>query len=165
MMELWDAYYADSTLAGVDLVRGESIEDGLYQVVSDIFVMHKDGSILLMQRDYSKTFPGQYEASAGGSILKGETPYQGAIRELKEETGILTDNLDLIAITVDESRHTIYYNYKTVTDVEKSDIVLQKGETIGYKWLNRDEFMEFIKTDKFIATDRSREFLNKPNEW
>lgn len=49
--------------------------------------------------------------------------------------------------------------------MEKSDIVLQKGETIGYKWLNRDEFMEFIKTDKFIATGRSREFLNKPNEW
>lgn len=57
MMELWDAYYADSSLAGVDLVRGESIEDGLYHVVSDIFVMHKDGSILLMQRETRKPSP------------------------------------------------------------------------------------------------------------
>lgn len=29
-------------------------------------------------------------------------------------------------------------------------IILQEGETVDCKWLPYDEFLEFIKTDKFV---------------
>ena len=49
--------------------------------------------MLVTQRDYNKpNYPGLFESGAAGSILKGETFLVGAIRELREETGI--DKID-----------------------------------------------------------------------
>lgn len=82
-MELWDAYDENENIVG-ELVRGESIPTGLYHLVSEVLVKHTDGSYLLMQRDFSKpNFPGLFEAGAGGSVLKGERPYDAALRDRK----------------------------------------------------------------------------------
>lgn len=63
-MEIWDAYLEDGTLAGRDLTRGSQIPYGLFHLVCEVIVRHKDGSYLLMQRDYNKiNYPGLYEAS------------------------------------------------------------------------------------------------------
>lgn len=154
-MEIWDAYNRNDTLAGVDLVRGEAIPENLYHGVSNILVMHKDGDILLMQRDFSKeAYPGKYESSAGGSILKGETFLQGAIRELYEETGIKADKLQQINRMV--SDNTIYYVYLCVTDVDKSSVILQEGETISYKWVTKAEYLELLETDELVSSDKIR---------
>lgn len=69
MTELWDAY--DNTfnkIKGMTLVRGESIPDGVYHLVCDIVVKHTDGSYLLMQRDFQKTYGGMWELTAGLNI-------------------------------------------------------------------------------------------------
>ena len=44
---------------------------------------------LLMQRDLRKHHGGEWKVSAGGSALQGENGLEAAIRELKEETGIV----------------------------------------------------------------------------
>lgn len=54
---------------------------------------HTDGTYLLMQRDYKKQFGGKWELTAGGSALQGESPLECAIRELREETGIVCSDL------------------------------------------------------------------------
>lgn len=96
-MEIWDGYLKDGSLANVDLVRGEPIPDGPYHLVCEILVRHNDGDYLVMQRDFSKpNFGGYYEATAGGSALKGEDKITCAKRELLEETGIVADSLGQI---------------------------------------------------------------------
>lgn len=73
-MEIWDGYYKNGTLANIDLVRDEPIPMGLYHLVSEILVRHIDGDYLLMKRaPNKKAFPGYYEATAGGSALKGKS--------------------------------------------------------------------------------------------
>ena len=58
-MEVWDAYNKQfERITGVSLIRGETIPDGIYHLVSDIIVKHIDGEYLLMQRDSSKHFGG-----------------------------------------------------------------------------------------------------------
>ena len=85
-MELWDAYDKNEVKLGFDLIRGESIPDNVYHIVCDTIVRHRDGDYLLMQRDLDKEgWPGFWEAGAGGSALKGETPQECAKRELLEE--------------------------------------------------------------------------------
>ncbi len=156
-MEIWDAYYRDGTLAGCELVRGEPTKDGLYHIVVDILVRHVDGEFLLMQRDTNKRpFPGKYEASAGGCILKGETPYIGAVRELREETGIHTDKLTYYYTVTDDGNNTIYMGYLCETDCAKDTITLQQGETINYRWISKDDFLKFIKGDEFTSYERFR---------
>lgn len=156
-MEIWDAYYKDGTKAGSDLVRGEYIPEGLYHLVCDILVRHRDGTYLLMQRDFNKKlWPGKLEASAGGSILKGETPIQGAIRELKEETGITATALERIYYTVSEAQHSIYYGFLCITDCKKDSIILQEGETIAYKWIGPEELIMIVDTDAYAKTQKER---------
>lgn len=154
-MEIWDAYKQDGTLAGCDLIRGEAIPKGLFHLVSEIIVKHKDGMYLLMQRDWKKpNFPGLYEATAGGSALKGEEAYDAAVRELKEETGIEAN--ELMQIYKCTSKDTIYYGYICETDCDKESIAFQEGETISYLWLNKEEFLEFVESDKYIQSYKER---------
>lgn len=156
-MEIWDAYNEDGTKAGCDLIRGDKIPDNLYHLVSEVIVRHKDGDYLLMQRDFNKeSNPGIYEATAAGSALKGETSDECAKRELKEETGIDAEKLELLYKCINKERHGLYYGYLCETNCNKDSIVLQEHETISYMWLNKENFLEFIDTDQFVKTRRER---------
>lgn len=64
-MELWDAYKADGTLAGFDLVRGEKIPTGFFHMVCEAVIQHAEGDYLIMQRSFEKDiYPGAWEIGA-----------------------------------------------------------------------------------------------------
>lgn len=154
--ELWDAYYPDGTLAGVDLVRGEKIPEEYRHAVAEVFVVHEDGTILLMQRDFNKiTYPGYWESTAGGSVLKGESFLEGAKRELYEETGIKSDNLTEIYTIV--TGNAIYKGYYCETDIVKYRVRLQEGETMSYKWVSYDEYLRLFNSEDFVDSLRERQ--------
>lgn len=153
-MELWDAYLQHESLAGTNLVRGEPIPEGLYHLVCQILVRHIDGEYLLMQRDLNKpNYPGFYEATAGGSALKGEDKFHCAYRELEEETGIKAENMEIIGRFV--SKDTIYYQFLCVTDCKKDSILLQKEETISYHWITEKEFISFVNSNQMIPSQKT----------
>ena len=142
-MEMWDAYDTQmNKIEGVTLVRGEKIPDGVFHLVCDVLVRHIDGSYLIMQRDFRKYFGGMWEATAGGSAFKGETPLQCAKRELLEETGIVASQLEESGRMVSAEKNRIYVGFLCVTDWKKDEITLQEGETIAYKWVNVDELLK-----------------------
>ena len=154
-MEIWDGYFIDETPANRDLIRGEIIPKGLYHLVCDILVRHIDGDYLIMQRDFSKSnYSGYFEATAGGSALKGEDIMTCTKRELLEETGIVSDSFELIGKCT--SNDTIYYSFLCVTDWCKLAITLQKGETVSYKWISEKDFINFINSNNMIDIQKQR---------
>ena len=164
-MEIWDAYDANfEKIEGVTLIRGEeaSIPKGTYHLVVDILVRHTDGTYLLMKRDPRKNHPNMWEASAGGSALKGETPLQAAFRELKEETGVETKELMEIKREVMDSSHSVYVEYLCVTDCDKDSITLQEGETVDYKWVPADEIINMSKEE--MISRRAQAYLRSQKE-
>ncbi|MBR4529570.1 MAG: NUDIX hydrolase [Lachnospiraceae bacterium] len=159
-MELWDAYDSDGKrIEGMTLVRGstDGIPRGVFHLVCDILVRHVDGTYLLMQRDSRTRHGGMWEASAGGSALQGESPLACAVRELREETGIEAGDLTEVGRVVDEKTHGLYVEFLFVTDRDKDDIRLQEGETVGYRWVSREEFLRMPK--KELLTRRMQRFL------
>ncbi len=156
-MEIWDGYYKDGTLANVDLVRGKPIPDGLYHLVCEVLVRHTDGDYLLMQRDLKKDiYPGFYEATAGGSALKGENKLDCIKRELFEETGIVCDVFKEFASYTFDDDKCLFHCFLCTTDCDKNNVKLQKGETISFKWINENEFIEFVNSDNMIDTQKRR---------
>ena len=140
-MELWDAYHADGTLAGRDLVRGEAVPGGLYHLVVSILVEHQDGTYLLTKRDPRKpSWPSVYEASAGGSAQKGESAEQAAHRELREETGIAAETL--LPLYQERGEHTLYHNFLCRTAMDKNAVRLQEGETVDFCWVTREKLLQ-----------------------
>lgn len=161
MAELWDAYNRDFTkIEGATLVRGQHIPDNMYHLVCDIIVKHKDGSYLIMQRDYEKIHGGQWELSAGGSALQGEEPDEASKRELQEETGI-QGKLVEIGRMVQDKNHSIYMLYLCETDCPKDSVVLQQGETIDYRWISRDELLAL--TEEELISHRAMKLLKEQN--
>ena len=152
--ELWDAYNSDfEKLPGVTLVRGEesTIPNGTYHLVVHVLVKHVDGTFLCMQRDFRKHYPGMWEASASGSALQGETPYEGALRELREETGVTATELTELARFSKDSTHACYVEYLCITDCDKDSVALQEGETIAYRWADAAEIGEWIAAEQFLS--------------
>ena len=163
-MEVWDGYFRDGTPANIDLIRGTVLPDGLYHLVCEVLVKHKDGDYLLMRRDLSKpNYGGYYEATAGGSALKGEDKMACVKRELFEETGIVSDNFEEIGHFVFDDDKCIFYTFLCVTDCDKTSIKLQKGETMSYKWLNEIDFVSFVNSEEMIETQKKR-YLNYFNK-
>ncbi len=155
-MEIWDGYLENGELAGCELVRGEPIPEGLYHLVSDVLVRHTDGDYLLMRRDPVKpNHGGAYEATAGGSALKGEDDISCAKRELFEETGISAD-VPPLRIGRYVSGNAIYCIFLCITDCDKSSIRLQEGETVSYKWVSEKDFIAFVNSEEMIGTQRER---------
>ena len=162
-MEIWDAYDKNGEMIeGVSLIRGEKIPEEVYHLVSDVIVRHTDGDYLLMQRDSHKHFGGMWEATAGGSALKGEDAFACAIRELQEETGIKSENLSEVGRVI--SCDTIYVEFLCVTNCAKDSIILQEGETSAFKWVSKNELLSMKK--EYLVTDRMQKFINelKPSD-
>lgn len=158
MAELWDAYDVGlNKLDGITLERGKELPNGVFHLVCEIAVKHKDGQYLLMQRDLKKHFGGMWELTAGGSALKGETPIECAIRELKEETGILCESLEEIGRVVHMEKHSIYVEYLCHVECDKKSIVLQEGETINYRWVEKSK----LKNNPQLITNRIQIFIKE----
>jgi 8-oxo-dGTP pyrophosphatase MutT (NUDIX family) len=114
-----------------------------------------DGDYLLTQRDHRKpNYGGYFEATAGGSALKGEDADSCARRELREETGIDAGTLTNIGHFV--SHNTIYGIFLCVTDCDKNAVKLQEGETVSYKWISEAEFISFVNSDAMIDVQYQR---------
>lgn len=159
-MELWDAYNKDfEKIDGLTLIRGETIPDGVYHLVSDVIVRHIDGTFLLMQRDSRKHFGGMWEATAGGSALQGEDALTCAIRELREETGIESEDLSELGRVIRDDDHTIYVEFLCVTEFDKASIALQEGETSAYKWVTKAELLSMKKDE--LVTERMHRFVDE----
>ena len=159
-MEKWDAYDSKlNKIEGVTLIRGEQVPEGYFHLCSEIIVRHTDGSYLIMQRDKRRHLGGMWEATAGGSALQGEDPLTCAMRELQEETGIVSGELIEIGRVLHHGHKTYYVDYLCVTDVDKDSIVLQEGETIAFKWINPDELRAMSRDN--LATMRQLNFIEE----
>ena len=160
--EIWDAYDKYGNKLEFDQFRDEPIPEGVYHIVVEIYTVTEDNEILITQRHQNKPWALKWEVT-GASILKGETPEQGAIRELKEETGIeVTDSdLNFVYSYMYKNVPSIYKCFVVFINKEKTKIQLQEGETIAYRYLPYNEFKQFIKTDNYVDWVRERFYAHE----
>ena len=158
--ELWDARDREGNLLGFDIVRGEPMPEGVYHLVAEIFAVTTDGRVLITKRHPNKEWGGYWEYT-GGSAVKGEMSVQGALRELREETGIVVSPQELHPIYADarpgiDGLNTIYHSFVVFFDPAEQTIRLQEGETVDYKLLPYEEFKRALMGDQFVHVIRQR---------
>jgi 8-oxo-dGTP pyrophosphatase MutT (NUDIX family)/inorganic pyrophosphatase len=161
--EMWDAYDENGQKLGYTVPRSmaKSLKDGEYHVIVMVYTVSENGRILVTQRSKNKTNPMKWEVT-GGSILAGETPVCGAVRELKEETGIVRSKREMYEIytCVDKKRHGIFHAFLNVTS-EDTKIHLQMGETMNYQWLAYEDFEKLVLSDRFVGSEQERFIKNR----
>lgn len=156
--ELWDATDKNENKLGYQVPRSmaKSLPEGVYHVVVMVYTMTADGRLLTTQRSRNKTYPLKWEVT-GGSILAGETPRQGAVRELWEETGISLQEQELEPLydLTDSARHCIYHSF--IARVPQGvKVHLQEGETMDYQFLFYEEFKKLVSSERFVPSEQKR---------
>ena len=89
--------------------------------------------------------------------IQGESPLECAIRELREETGIVCSDLKELKRVVHDGHHSLFVEYLCVTKCDKNSIVLQEGETVDYKWVNREDILKM--GEDTLASSRALECM------
>lgn len=158
--ESWDAYDREGRPLGFTVVRGEPMPEGVYHLVAEIYAVTHDGRVLVTQRHPDKPWGLHWEIT-GGSVVKGEDPVTGALRELREETGLHVTAGELHPVYVHprpgiDGYSTIYHSFLTFFDPAEQTVTLQEGETVDWRLLPYEEYKRFITTDVFTPGVRRR---------
>lgn len=116
--------------------RGNRIPDGTYVHLVSIFTMNTKREILLTQRAENKSYPGQWETTAG-AVSVGEDLVHAARRELVEETGIEAQIEELVYLgsIPAPNQKSFLHGFFLHRDVSVEQIRLQEGETMNAKWV------------------------------
>lgn len=112
--------------------------------------------VLLQKRAMTKSFPGCYDISSAGHIPAGQDYIPSAIRELKEELGLIANGADLIVcgdmtIFWDDVFFGVPYHDRQYTrifllwaDVDKDKFILQKEEVADVLWIDLEECIRAV---------------------
>ena len=120
-----------------------------------LLICQETHEVLLVKKDRTD-FAGRYNG-IGGKLLEGELCYNGAIREIEEETGAdVDDRLSFLGTTIlpeDCATHDpegVTLDFFTAM-VDKSEVSQQPGETEEQKWFPIDEVLATPVTSKVFA--------------
>ena len=143
--ELWELVDAQRRPTGVLHRRGDPLPEGLYHLVVDILTVNPRGELLLTLRAAGKRFAGQWEIT-GGAARAGETSREAAVRELREETGLLASPEELLPIAQDrrEQSQSVRDIYLYRCPQERPAVALQAGETEDFRWAARAQVEALI---------------------
>ena len=149
---------------------GETVEEKLhinkelYHRTAHVSILRKKENkiqILLQKRSEQKdSFPGCYDISSAGHIPAGDNYGQSAVRELKEELGIVVRESELIdcgnrRFHLEEIFHGRLFKDNQVSkifvlwkDLEEKDFVFVDHEVSEVKWLDFEKCYQDVKENK-----------------
>lgn len=159
MPEIWDLYTKYREKTGKEHIRGEQIPEGYYHLVVHVWIRNRQGNYLISQRAANRpTFPLMYEC-VGGSVLKGESSADGAVREVEEEVGITLDPSEGKRIfskirgvidgkTFQDILDVWLFEYDGEPDLSKAST----DEVAACRWMSTEEIEELYHKGKLVDT-------------
>jgi len=153
MVEIWDLYDENYTLLNKKHIRGVPIPIGEYHIVVNVWIINKDGKILLTKRHPDKPFGLLWECT-GGSVIEGEDSVIGALRELNEEVGLKVKAEDLVPIHNIRLSDRFVDTYITIQDIKLENLILQAEEVIDAKLVSIEELNHMWKKGEVVPKER-----------
>lgn len=105
------------------------------------FVVHGDAVLLMKRAAHKRVFPGQYNG-LGGHIERDEDPASGALREIREESGLTVRGLRLRSIhNIDAGGQTgiLLFVYTAISDTRAVSDDSPEG---SLEWVPRQKILE-----------------------
>lgn len=172
-MEVWDLYKEDRTLSGKTHVRGEELPNELYHLVIHVWIRNSKGEFVVAQRSGKLLRSPMLWECVGGSVLKGESSVDGAVREVEEELGIRL-RPEFGKLVFSQVRKTVDgEKYNDILDVwlfeYDGEIPLEEATTneVAYAaWMNLEQIKRLQEHQCFMKNmdyffERADEFREK----
>ena len=165
MEERIDIADKNGTLTGGSALKSEVHSKGLFHHTAHVWFFTSEGNVLLQQRAASKLIcPLLWDVSVAGHVNSGETIKQAAVRETKEEIGIVVTEESLIKIGVFECFQSyangiidneFHNTYISQTNLSISDFSPNHDEVENLKFITIKDF-----TEKLKHSDTSNHFIS-----
>lgn len=152
---------------GKTVLKSVARKEGLIYSVIHLWIFNSKGDILLQHRcKEKKLFPNMWDISVAGAVDAGETPIIAAIREAKEEIGLVifenelkeafvfNENYVFNGNEINEHAHVFLLEFNGSIDSLK----LQKEEVDEVKFFSNEEIKKVLKeelTDHLICSNES----------
>ena len=129
MPELWELYDGEKRPTGKTMLRGQPVPEGYWHIVVGIWTVTADGRLLLTRRHPDKAWGLQWE-NTGGSVIAGEDSLHGALRELREETGLVADPEHVRLLSSEKTDRFFFDNYLYLCPEREPRLTLQPEEVV-----------------------------------
>jgi len=157
--ELWDIYDENRQRTGRFHRRGDPMQPGEWHLGVDVWVLNSHGEYLLTQRAPNKGYPLFWEPT-GGSALAGDDSLQAALRELREETGlVLSPDAGKLWRTFtggDCFKDVWIFRH----DFDPSKIIFQPGETVAARSASPAEILRLRDEGRLVPCRYLDELLS-----
>jgi len=163
-MELWDILDENGNKTGKIVERGKPMEQDEYHLVVHVWIKNSNGEFLISKRTPNKIFPNMWETTVGSAII-GEDSLNAALREVKEEIGILLlPSAGKYLFRLKRQHHDFpdfidVWLFKAEADIKT--VIYQPEEVCGAKWATPNQIRSWIKAGKFMDTFTYLETLFK----
>ena len=155
MVELWEILDKNGKSTGRVHVHGKPMGDGEYHLEVVVWIQNDDGDYLISQRSPSKTFPHIWECT-GGNAVAGDDSLTTALKEVKEELGIVLEPRNgrmirhhLPCRTVE--CHGLVDVWLFRQNVDISSVILDIAETCDVMWASLDKMNLMIDKGTFTT--------------
>lgn len=153
MSEFWDVYDKDRKLTGRTVERGKPMAQGEYHIVVNVWIRNSKGRWLISKRTVNKHFPLLWEPT-GGSAVAGESSFDAALRETREELGVELDPEKGKLFTTALRQYKEFPDFLDVWvfehDCDIENVIFQPGETCGAMWATSAKIKQLVKNGEFV---------------
>ena len=113
-------------------------------------IIEKDNKILMVKEEKKKCY-GKWNVPAG-HLENGETIFEGAIREILEETGCKVRLNKVLPIMSKDIEDTTLIIITFTTELLEEKISFNKDEILDVKWISKEELINM--TDKELRDEK-----------
>jgi|TARA_Y100000310_G_scaffold342803_1_gene447511 8-oxo-dGTP diphosphatase len=127
------------------------------RLIVHALIVNRVNEILLIKRvSHAEMFPNLWDIP-GGTLKDGEDPTNGVTREVREETGLSIDKLNLFTYTsdIDKEKDAQFIRLIFHSKTESEAITLNSNEHSEYIWMEKKDI------DKYPTVNYLAEVINK----
>ncbi|WDV46276.1 NUDIX domain-containing protein [Clostridiaceae bacterium M8S5] len=151
-MEIWDVYDKNRNKTGKTIIKGETLVQGEFHLVSFGVIKNSNGQYIISKRSLNTSHPNTWEVT-GGAVGHGESSYEGVLREIKEELGIdMKTKGDLVRtfFNIDPECSSIQDVWLFKEDIDVNTIIVQEEEVSEAKLADIDEIKQLFDNNEFL---------------
>lgn len=172
-MELLDVVNENNELTGEVLDKEIIHRKGIFHKEVVIWIMNKQGEILLQKRAITKKHNPDKWGLTAGHVDAGEDVKNAAKREILEEIGVNIEDLKSICITKDEEKHLncnqynncFVYHFFVIVDYDVNDYKIQEEELSKVEYITLENLDNIVKNKDDNYTFSKRDYMPEMIEY
>ncbi len=152
-MECIDVFDENNNPIGEVKEKIQAHEDGNFHRTAHVWIINDKNELLLQKRSASKkSHPNCWDISGAGHVKSGENVIDGAIRELKEELGVVAKEQDLqyiatIKSTKNPKNMEFQYVYLLRCNKKIDEYIFEDKEVSEVKYVYYEELEKMVEEE------------------